>query len=93
MSPADKLAATKRPKAQAKPGKGGNRRKHPWTCKARELRQSKRLSMRDVADALNLSVAGYYEIEHGGDPLLTTARDIANFFGTTTDELWKRRTV
>lgn len=50
------------------------------------------LSMRDVAEAVGLSISSYFQIEHGGDPMLTTATRIAVFFGKSVDDLWKNQT-
>jgi DNA-binding XRE family transcriptional regulator len=45
--------------------------------------------MRDVATAVGLSISALFFLEHGTDPQLTTARRLAEFFGTTTDDLWR----
>lgn len=59
-----------------------------WKCLIREKREALRLSLRDVAAAIHLSVTALWQIEMGTDPQLTTARKLAAFFGCLTDELW-----
>lgn len=88
-SPAEKMAAKKpwrrEPRNKAAP------RKAVWVCAIRERRESLRLSLRDVARGVGLSVTALHQIEHGSDPRLTTARRIAEFFGAATDDLWPRK--
>lgn len=60
-----------------------------WTCKLSENRESLNLAMRDVADAVGLSVSAYFRIEKGyADVSLSNAMSLANFFGKTVYELW-----
>lgn len=87
MTPAEKLAASKPPR-RTKPAKPRYGRAYPWDCRCRQARQSHRLSLRDVATAVKLSIAGLCEIERGSDPQLTTARRLAAFYGRTVEELW-----
>jgi DNA-binding XRE family transcriptional regulator len=47
-----------------------------------------RLSFDEVAKALKLSRTAYWQIEKGGDPMLTTALRIAAFYGKPVTELW-----
>lgn len=89
MTPAEKVAATKRHKSQ-RPivARFGLARKYPWKCRIRDARLALRLSLRDVATGAKLSIAGLSEIERGTDPRLTTARRLAVFFGSTVEQLW-----
>lgn len=87
MTPAERLAA-KKPRHRAPRNKVV--RRLTWVCELRAKREELRLTLRDVADALKMSPACLHQIEHGGDPMLTTARKLAAFFGTTTDELWPK---
>lgn len=60
-----------------------------WTTKLAEQREALNLSMKDVADAVNLSQSAYFRIEHGfADVSLSNAMSIAQFFGRTVYELW-----
>lgn len=88
-TPAERLAAKKqrkRPKNYLP-----YVRKITWACGARDARVSLRLAMRDVAEAVGLSVSSYWYLEMGGDVCLTTARRVAAFFGKTVEELWKEK--
>jgi DNA-binding XRE family transcriptional regulator len=87
MTPAEKLSAAK-PWRRAPRNTTQSPRKASWACEVRARREALRLSLRDVAAAVKLSVTALHQIEHGTDPMLTTARRIAVFFGATTDELW-----
>ena len=89
MTPAEKMAQQKPPRKRRK----SPRPKVPpsWNCTAREVRESLRLSMLDAATGCKLSVAAVYQIENGSDPMLTTARTIATFYGRTVEELWPTR--
>ncbi len=86
LTPAEELAARKPPRKAP----GSKRLAQPivWRCRVREFRESLRLSMRDVAQAIDLSPTGLFQIEHGTDPQLTTARRLAAFFGRSVEELW-----
>lgn len=54
----------------------------------RVLRAEKRLSQQDVADATNLSVRGYRNIENGdSSPSLSVIVVLANFFDVSIDYL------
>jgi DNA-binding XRE family transcriptional regulator len=60
-----------------------------WTCKITEERELLNLSMRDVADAVGLSVSAFFRIEKGyADVSLSNAMSIAQFFGKTVYQLW-----
>jgi DNA-binding XRE family transcriptional regulator len=47
------------------------------------------LSLKAVGEEIGMTQAGLWNIEHGTDPMLTSARKIAKFFGKTVDEIWK----
>jgi DNA-binding XRE family transcriptional regulator len=87
LSPAEKLAVTK---PQRRTPSCSVKTKSPpvWTCKMRRVRETLRLSLKDVAAGVGMTVSGIWQIEHGGDPLLTTARKLADFFGVDVWELW-----
>lgn len=89
MTPAEKLAARK-PWRRRCPRNGTPLRKVVWTCRIREFREALRISMRDVAAAVGRSLAGLHVIEMGSDPMLTTARRLAEFFGKSIEELWPK---
>lgn len=83
MTPAERIAATKKPhKAKPLPACP------VLVCTIRSVRQSLRLSLRDVAKATNLAIANIHRVERGGDVQLTTARALAKFYGKTLEELW-----
>lgn len=86
MTPAEKVAASKRrqrPKTKARVV-----RKAVLTTKVRDVRESLRLSLRDVADAVGLSTTALWQLERGLDCMLTTAIKLAAFYGKTINELW-----
>ena len=89
MSAASELAEKKA--WRRKPRNKSTRKAGLWECQLRKKREGLRLSMRDVAGALGLSVTGYWQIEHGGDPMLSTALKIADFFGCSVPDLWPTR--
>lgn len=90
MTPAEKLA-------KSKPWKRGKRNGPPrprppvWQCCVRQIRESLRISIKDVAEAMRMSVSGLWQIELGGDPQLSTARKLCEFFGRTEKELWPNK--
>ena len=83
-SPAQRLAATKPEAHKARYQK----KTHIWQCGLREQRKRLGLTQRDVADAIGMTVAGLWAIEHGSDPMLTTAKRIADFFGCSIEDMW-----
>jgi DNA-binding XRE family transcriptional regulator len=89
VTPTQKLAAKKTWHRPAR-NKTSKARTRPvsWECRLREVRESLRLSLRDVAEAVKLSVTALHQIEHGTDPQLTTARKLATFFGRSVEMLW-----
>lgn len=89
MTPAEKLAASKLSRRSRKPGA---RVPQPriWHCELRMTRLALRLSLWEVAGAVGLSVSGLWQIEMGTDPMLTTARRLAEFFGKTIEDLWPK---
>ncbi len=90
MTPAEKAAKVKKAHA-CKPIGRQNPRKYPWICLVRARRQELRLSMRDVAENIGMSVAGIFEIERGSEPTLDTCRRLADFFGEAIESLWPAR--
>lgn len=87
MTPAQRLAETKKRKRQPRNSTTAKRR-GAWVCRVRDKRNALDLSLRDVATAVGISYPGLHQIEHGGDPMLTTATKLAAFFGCTITELW-----
>lgn len=88
-SPAEQLAAKKAWRQPGKKGDGGSHgRPAVWVCQLRLTRERLRLSLRDVADAVKISVTALHQIEHGTDPQLTTAWKLAAFFGVEIETLW-----
>lgn len=87
MTPAEALASRK---TWHRPKRNGPARsvKRIWHCRVREVREALHLSLRDVAKSIHLSITALFQIEHGGDPQLTTARRIATFFGWSVEDLW-----
>ena len=88
-SPAQQLAETikrERPARNTKP-----LRKAVWDCVIRAERERLELTLDDVAEAVGITKAGLSVIERGSDPMLTTARKLAVFYGMTTDDLWITR--
>lgn len=90
MTPAERLAR-KTTKIRKSRVVGTNPRKRPWKCCIRETRQGLRLAMHEVAAAVGLCMSIMSEIERGSDPMLTTARKLADFYGKTIEELWPKR--
>ena len=86
MTPAEKLSKSKpRRKLGTKPYE----RKAPWNCGITSLRHALRISLDDVATAVGISKTALWQIEHGTDPMLTTAAKLATFFGRSIEEIWK----
>jgi DNA-binding XRE family transcriptional regulator len=82
MTPAERLAANK---AKTKLPKDRN---VVHDCRLAEMRLELGLSLKAVGEAIGMTQAGLWNIEHGTDPMLTTARKIAKFYGKTIDEIW-----
>lgn len=89
MTPAMKLSRKKKTLVIRNRGIQNAPRRGPWRCRVREKRLALELTASEVADALGLSKAGLSQIENGGDPMLTTAFRLADFFGVSVDELWE----
>lgn len=80
MTPAEKMAASK---------KHSLPREARVVCHLRAHRQAHGLSIRDVADAIGMSLSSFHALENGyHEPMLTNARKLAAFFGCTIDDLW-----
>ncbi len=85
-SPAELMAARKakrKPKAACQ-----TVRNYPWKCLVRQYRTKNNLTSKEVAKAVGLSASGYFELENGQDPMLSTAKRIAAFFGVKVEVLW-----
>lgn len=59
-----------------------------WNCSLREIRDRHALTLDTVAKCVGMSKTAYWQIEHGTDPMLTSARRIAAFFGLTVEDIW-----
>ena len=87
LSPAELLAAAKAPRIKAaKPNPAA-----VWKCCLREHRTRLGLTLDEVAEQVGLSKTGLWQIEHGSDPMLTTARKLAAFYGVAVEVIWKER--
>ena len=84
MAPAKQLAATKPDVIK----KADCTRKLPWQPQLKQLRETLKLSLDEVAEAVQLSKSALWELEQGGDPLLSTAARLAEFFGKPIAEIW-----
>ncbi len=90
MTPAEKLAATKRPLKQ-RARKKDAKKFGPWKCRIRDLREELDLSIHRVAEGIGMSAAGLHQIECGGDPMLSTAIKISAFFGVPIESIWSKK--
>jgi len=91
MTPAERFAKHKPMLRGKRNGPPTSPRRVFWVCTIRELRESLRISLRDVARACKMGVPTLWMIEMGGDVRMTTARKLADFFGRTVEELWPKR--
>lgn len=91
ISPAEQLAKTKQHRKPRRLGQGNVTNRKVWVCKIADLRESLGLSIRDVAEACGFSIAGLWQMEHGTDPMLTSAARLAEFYGKRVHELWPER--
>lgn len=88
-TPAENLSEQKKPKATAN-RKSTSARPPVFSCGIRAVRENLGLSLRDVSQAVGFSIAALWQIEHGTDPMLSTAFKLAAFYGCSVEELWKR---
>lgn len=86
MTPAEELSKKKPVSKTAIRNKSS--RLCPFNCRLRDVRKNLRLTIEDVSEAVGMSKAGYWELEHGGDPMLTTAIKLATFYGKAIEEIW-----
>ncbi len=63
-------------------------RKVVWICQLLKRRKELNLTLRDVSGGTGVSIAVLSAIQHGTDPMLTTARAIAGFFGCSVEDMW-----
>lgn len=89
MTPAEELAKRKRRQRPPRNKSNQTTRVVSWDCRLPAMRDELNLSLRDVAGAVGMSVAALHQIEHGTDPMLTTARKLAEFFGATVEQIWR----
>lgn len=89
MSPAEKFAKSRvKSPTRAEPWAG---RKRSWKCLLMPMREKLGLTIRDVAEGTGIDNVTISAVEHGVNLRLTTARDIAAFFGVTVEEMWPER--
>jgi DNA-binding XRE family transcriptional regulator len=84
-SPAAKISK-QRPRQRERRNEAKHHR--VWSCNLRQIRDAHGLTMDVVAKYVELSKTAYWQIEHGSDPMLTSARRISDFFGLTIEEIW-----
>lgn len=89
MTPAEKLAA--KVKAERKPRNRKPVRQKVWNSNLRAYRERLELSLDQVAAAVGLSKTALWQLENGTDPMLTTARRLADFFGVDVWGLWRKK--
>jgi len=90
MTPAEKLAKEKSWKRSPR-NKADFPGKVQWPDNGlREIRESLRLSLREVAKAVGLSINSYWCIEKGRDLVMTNAVKIAAFYGKPVTEIWRK---
>ena len=70
-----------------------NKQNPVWECRIREYREKAKLSLSEMAGHVGLSKTGLWQIEQGSDPMLSTARKIAEFFGVKVEVLWPKRSL
>lgn len=87
QSPAELLAAKKK-KPRIRRAKPASRA--VWDTCLREHRTRLGLTIEDVAEAVGLSKTGLWQVEHGSDPMLTTAAKLATFYGVAIEVIWKK---
>ena len=88
MTTAEKLAAAKPKRTRRKNGGSSKGKTVVWKCQLATCRTNLRLSILDVAEAIGMSASGLWDVEHGTDPLLTTAMRLSNFYGLAIPTLW-----
>jgi len=87
-SPAETLSRTKR-RQRPKRNPPAASEFAVWECRLEVERCNLNLSMRDVADAVGLSLSAYFRVEKGyADVSLSNAIAIARFFGMSIPVLW-----
>lgn len=88
MSPAKKLSM-KVSRTRSKKKQKSLPRKKVFDCAIYEIRIRYNLTIRQVADAVQMSVAGVHAIERGSDPMLSTVFKLSEFFGMRVEDIWK----
>lgn len=85
MTPAERIAKQKKPRRKLS-GKDT-----PWICTIGDERRRLGLSQDDVCEEIGLSKSSLSVIEHGTDPLLSTATRLADFFGLPISIFWTKK--
>ncbi len=84
-SPAEAIAAKKPPRRE---------RKKPvlsWVCLLRQRRKDLGLTLREVAEGSGIHLQTIHTLEGGTDPMLSTARQLAAFFGEPVEAIWTEK--
>jgi DNA-binding XRE family transcriptional regulator len=89
MSKAEELGKSKRANA-AKSKSKKTVRGTPFVCQVAAMRAAHGLNLEEVAAAAGMSKTGLWQIEQGGDPMLSTAFKLAKFFDRSISELWSK---
>jgi DNA-binding XRE family transcriptional regulator len=89
MTPAEKLAATKKAEDKGVSKTGRRGKGATFACKLREVRISVGLVQEDVAGACDLAIQTVANSEAGMGISLITAWKLADFFGKKIEDLWQ----
>ena len=60
-------------------------------CRLIELRAQHGLTIREAAEQVGISTAGWHAIEHGGNATMKVALDICDFFGVALGDIWSHK--
>ncbi len=84
-SPAEAIAAKKPPR------RGRKRPVLSWVCHLKQRRKDLGLTLKEVAAGSGIHLQTIHTLEGGTDPLLSTARQLAEFFGAPVEEIWTEK--
>jgi DNA-binding XRE family transcriptional regulator len=91
LTPAEVLANAKpRRDPEKDKAKKYQRRYGIYACDLRKRRTELHLTLDEVANAVGISTASMSNIEYGGNVSVGMAMNLADFYGTTVYEIWKR---
>lgn len=87
-SPADRLASSKEGRRR------GRGKKALWVVELRAQREARGLTLKDVAEAVRISIAYLSALELGhAEPSLSVAYRLALFYGSSVQHIWIRPTA